>query len=100
VPALEALLGGDAAGGDVRVRALLGLGMLVGGAPPRQLQLAAAPGAVGALLALMRSEDDRDCQQITFCVFEELGKSGDPAVRAAVAAGVEAAHEAAAAAAR
>jgi hypothetical protein len=73
--------------------------MLVGGAPPRQRQLAAAPGAAGALLALMRSEDDGDCQQqIAVGVFGELGKSGDPAVRAAVAAGVKAAHEAAAAA--
>ena len=74
--------------------------MLVGGAPPRQRQLAAAPGAVGALLALMRSEDDGGCQQIAVGVFWDLGKSGDPAVRAAVAAGVVAALEAAAAAAR
>ena len=81
-----------AAGGDVRVRALLGLGMLVGGAPPRQRQLSAAPGAVSALLALMRSGDDGDCQQIAVGVFRELGKSGDPAVRAT---GIEAAHEAA-----
>ena len=52
---------------------MLGLGMLVGGAPPRQRQLAAAPGAVGALLALMRSGDDGDCQKIALGVFGELG---------------------------
>ena len=52
-----------------------------------------APGAVSALLALMRTEDDGDCQQIAGGVFRELGKSGDPAVRAT---GIEAAHEAAA----
>ena len=67
--------------------------MLVGGAPPRQRQPAAAPSAVGALLELMRSDYDGDCQQIAVGVFRELGKSGDPAVRAT---GIEAAHEAAA----
>jgi hypothetical protein len=67
-------------------------------AAPRRgsASLSAAPGAAGALLALTRSEDDGDCQQIAVGVFGELGKSGDPAVRAA---GVEAVHEAEAAAA-
>lgn len=61
IPRLAALLGGSA---DVCVRALLGLGMLVGGSPERQLELAAVPGAVSAILRLMRQQDDADVQQV------------------------------------
>lgn len=69
IPRLAALLSGSASGGssssaEVQVRALLALGMLAGGSPERQLELAGAPGAVAALLRLMRQQDDADMQQI------------------------------------
>ena len=101
MPALAALLGGDALGGRAATSVFEPCwGWACWSAAPRcgSASLSAAPGAAGALLALTRSEDDRDCQQIAVGVFGELGKSGDPAVRAAVAAGMKAAHEAAAAA--
>ena len=70
IPRLAALLtssssgSGSSSGPEVQVRALLALGMLAGGSPERQLELAAAPGAVAALLRLMRQQDDADMQQI------------------------------------
>ena len=78
IPKLAALLGGGG-GTEVLVRALLALGMLVGGSPERQLELAGAPGAVAALLQLMRQQDDADMQQIAAGGCEGGGKwpSGD-----------------------
>lgn len=76
VPALAGLLGGDGSA-EVGVRALLCLGMLVGGSPARQEQLAGTPGAVAALLRLMRQHDDGDCQQIAAGVFRELAGNGE-----------------------
>ena len=70
IPRLAALLtsgssgSGSSSGPEVQVRALLALGMLAGGSPERQLELAGAPGAVAALLRLMRQQDDADMQQI------------------------------------
>ena len=90
IPALAALLGGGggqgggAGGGaqgsssmDVTVRALLAIGMLVGGQPARQLELAGAPGAVGALLRLMRQQEDGDAQQIAAGLFRELASNAE-----------------------
>ena len=84
VPALAALLGSGATvpAAEARVRALLCLGMLVGGSPERQLQLAAAPGAVVALLRLLRQQDDADCQQLAAGLFREL--AANPAAKGAV----------------
>ena len=73
IPRLAALLSSSSGGGgsgsgsvpaEVTVRALLALGMLAGGSPERQLELAGQPGAVAALLRLMRQQDDADMQQI------------------------------------
>lgn len=67
IPRLAALLGVSGSGSvpaEVTVRALLALGMLAGGSPERQLELAGQPGAVAALLRLMRQQDDADMQQI------------------------------------
>lgn len=75
VPALAALLCATS-DGEVRVRCLLALGMLAGGSPERQVQLADAPGAATQLVALMRQGADADCQQIAGGLFGEL-VSGD-----------------------
>jgi hypothetical protein len=93
VPALAALLSADSKRAEVVVRALLGLGMAVGGSETAQVQLASAPGAVGALLVLMRQGDDGDCQQIAAGLFQ--GLAGSPAAKDAVAEGMRAAQEAA-----
>lgn len=86
IPRLAALLGGGDGGdggggggssGEVRVRALLCLGMLIGGSPERQLQLAGAPGALACLLGLMRQQDDADCQQIAVGLFKELAANAE-----------------------
>ncbi|PSC71110.1 THO complex subunit 3 [Micractinium conductrix] len=95
VPPLAALLtasAGDggalpAAGGEVRVRALLCLGMLVGGVPARQLELASAAGAVRALLRIMRQQDDADAQQVAAGLFRELAANGE--AKAALAAALQ-----------
>ena len=76
IPRLAALLG-DGGSGEVRVRALLCLGMLLGGSSERQLELAAAPGALACLLALMRQQDDADCQQIAGGLFKELAANAE-----------------------
>ena len=77
IPRLAALLGSGGGGPEVRVRALLCLGMLIGGSPGRQLELAGAPGAVTAVLALMRQQDDADCQQIAGGLFKELASNAE-----------------------
>lgn len=96
LPRLAALLlgGGDGgsgngsgSGAEVRVRALLCLGMLVGGSPERQLELAGVPGAVPALLRLMRQQDDHDCQQIAGGLFKEL--AGNAEAKGAIAAALK-----------
>lgn len=68
----KALLGGQQ---EVKVRALLALGMLLGGDAARQAELAAQPGALAELLSLMRQTDDADCQQISSSLFKELAKN-------------------------
>lgn len=79
IPTLAALLGGAQGGGsmDVTVRALLGLGMLAGDQPARQLELANAPGAVAALLRLMRQQEDGDAQMIAAGLFRELASNAE-----------------------
>ncbi|PRW59849.1 importin subunit alpha-7 [Chlorella sorokiniana] len=84
IPRLAALLGGSGGGGggsssgaEVQVRALLALGMLAGGSPERQLELAGAQGAVLALLRLMRQQDDADMQQIAAGIFKDLATNAD-----------------------
>lgn len=57
---------------EVRVRVLLALAMLVGGAPQRACLLAGAPGAAKALMAAVRSGDDEDCRQIAAGLIAEL----------------------------
>lgn len=76
VPAMAALLGGEGSA-EVRVRALLCLGMLVSGSSTRQVQLAGTPGAGAALLRLMRQHDDSDCQQVAAGLFKELAGNGE-----------------------
>ena len=92
IPTMSALLPAGAGNNDeVKVRALLAVGMIVGGeddAP--KVQFAEIPGAVASLLALMRREDDADCQQIAAGIFGELGRS--PAAKEVLAAGIKAAH--------
>ncbi|KAL4458681.1 hypothetical protein ABPG75_013546 [Micractinium tetrahymenae] len=95
IPRMAALLGAPS---DITVRALLCLGMLVGGSPERQLQLANAPGAVPALLRLMRQQDDADCQQIAAGLFKEL--ASDSGAKEALAAALKAQQAADAAGAR
>jgi hypothetical protein len=77
IPRLAALLTTPGVGAEVRVRALLCLGMLIGGSPARQLQLADAPGAVAALLRLLRQHDDHDCHQIAAGLFKELASNAE-----------------------
>eukprot|EP00887_Chlorella_sp_A99_P006521 scaffold3.g6521.t1 len=89
IPRLAAMLGSSHE--EVRVRALLGLGMLLGESDARQRQLAEAPGAVGVLMALMRQSDDLDSQHIAGELFRGLGRN--PELRATLAVGVKAAHE-------
>ena len=90
VPALAALLSADTGRAEVTVRALLGLGMAVGSSEAAQVQLASAPGAVGALLALMRQGDDGDCQHIAAGLFQGLAAA--PGAKEAVAEGMRAAQ--------
>lgn len=49
---------------EVSVRALMALGMLLAGSPEAQEDLAQSAGAVGALLALVRQQDDADCRSV------------------------------------
>lgn len=80
IPTLAALLsssGGGDSSAEVRVRALLALGMLVGDNPARQVELAAAPGAVMSILCLMRQQDDADAQQIAAGLFKELAANAE-----------------------
>lgn len=98
IPRMAALLSAGGSGGssgsqavsssDTTVRALLCLGMLVGGSPERQLQLANAPGAVPALLRLVRQQDDADCQQIAAGLFKELASNAG--AKEALTAGLKA----------
>jgi hypothetical protein len=83
VSALAKLLSTDGENSEVTVRALLGLGMIMAGSEAAQLELASTPGAVGALLSLMRQGDDGDCQQIAAGLFS--GLAGAPAAKDALA---------------
>lgn len=104
IPRMAALLTGASSGGssqassssDVTVRALLCLGMLVGSSPERQLELANAPGAVPALLRLVRQQDDADCQQVAAGLFKELASNAG--AKEALTAALKAQQEADAAA--
>ena len=89
IPALAAMLGSSH--DEVRVRALLGLGMLLGEDAGRQRQLAEAPGAALRLLALMRQEDDLDSQHIAGELFR--GLASNPELRQPLAEAMKAAHE-------
>ncbi|GAB4821996.1 hypothetical protein N2152v2_009042 [Parachlorella kessleri] len=86
IPLLASLLG-QTRSAEVRVRCLLALGMLVGGSPEHQQQLAAAPGAAAHLVALMRQADDADCQQIAASIFAELAKN--PGAKEGIAAALK-----------
>lgn len=49
---------------EVQVRALMGLGMLVGSDEQRLAALAAVPGAITSILGLMQRSSDQDCKVI------------------------------------
>lgn len=49
---------------EVQVRALLCLGMLLGGNQQQQIELAEVAGALPQLLQLRLQTDDEDCKQI------------------------------------
>lgn len=87
IPAMAKLLPAGVTTDDVTVRSLLALGMVIDGDDKCRVQLASAEGAVQSLLALMRREDDADCQQISAGIFSELAKS--PAAKEAVAAAIK-----------
>lgn len=91
VPALASLLSPDCSN-DVRVRALLALGMLLEGHEESQLQLASSPGGVSNLLALMRQDADGDCQQIAASLFMGLSKAAAP-IKEAMSASMRTAHD-------
>ena len=57
---------------EARVRVLLALAMLVGGAPERCRALARAPGAAAALMAAVRAGDDEDSRQVAAGLVAEL----------------------------
>lgn len=88
IPRFAALIGH--ADDEVKVRALLGLGMVLGGNEAGLVQCAGVPGAVGTLLKLMRREDDADCQQIAASIFQEMARC--PAAKGALEAGIKAAQ--------
>ncbi|KAF8061952.1 hypothetical protein HT031_004212 [Scenedesmus sp. PABB004] len=96
VPAAAALLAqrGDLGPPQLEVcaRALLVLGMLLPGRPPAAAQLAAAPGALRALLALLRQGGDVDCRVLARDVLGQLLKDDalKPAVEAELRGGGEA----------
>jgi len=84
VSKLAKLLSTDQKDAEITVRALLGLGMIMAGSKHAQLELASAPGAVGALLTLMRQGDDGDIQHIAAGLFSGLASA--PAAKDALAA--------------
>ncbi|KAG7669654.1 hypothetical protein Ndes2437B_g05834 [Nannochloris sp. 'desiccata'] len=84
VSKLAELLSADQRKAEITVRALLGLGMVMAGSEQAQLELASAPGAVGALLSLMRQGDDGDIQHIAAGLFSGLASA--PAAKEALAA--------------
>lgn len=56
----------------MKARALLALGMLVGGEGGRQRRLALVPGAIGEIMACMRQDEDQDCRQVASLLFKAL----------------------------
>ena len=71
IPSLAGLLGirGQP---ETLVRALMGIAMLLGNSPGRLQQLAAAPGAVKSMAAIMRGSDDQDSKAIATSIFAAL----------------------------
>lgn len=70
---------GKESASEVTVRALMGTAMMLGsGNESMQLQFISHPGAVHALLKLMRNEEDADCQQIAAALFSALAQSSPP----------------------
>ena len=57
---------------ETLVRALMGIAMLLGDSPGRLQQLAAAPGAVKSMAAIMRGSDDQDSKAIATSIFAAL----------------------------
>lgn len=62
---------------EVRVRALMGLGMLLPNNTAAQVAVAKDKTAVGNLMALMRQQDDQDCRIIARDIFSGLAASKD-----------------------
>ncbi|GFR39831.1 hypothetical protein Agub_g325, partial [Astrephomene gubernaculifera] len=62
---------------DVRIRALMGLGMLLAKSPANQLQLASNTTAVANLLAAMRQQEDQDCKVVARDLFAGLAANAD-----------------------
>lgn len=69
---LGQVLGQAAARMDVKVRALMALGMLLGDSKANQERLAGMPEAVHGLASLMRQADDDDARQVSTTIFTEL----------------------------
>ena len=69
---LGRVLGQATASMDVKVRALMALGMLLGGSPANQERLASMPEAMHGLASLMRQADDDDARQVSTTIFTEL----------------------------
>jgi hypothetical protein len=91
VSELAKLLSTDQKKAEVTVRALLGLGMVMAGSKHAQLELASAPGAVGAIISLMRQGDDGDIQHIAAGLFSGLASA--PAAKDALAAAMREAQK-------
>ncbi|KAG2444753.1 hypothetical protein HXX76_001497 [Chlamydomonas incerta] len=62
---------------DVRVRALMGLGMLLSKNQPNQLLLAKDTAAVKQLMAIMRQQEDPDCRIVARDLFAGLAANAD-----------------------
>ncbi|KAG2501785.1 hypothetical protein HYH03_000285 [Edaphochlamys debaryana] len=73
---------------DVRVRALMGLGMLLPQRGPNQVALAGDAAAVGLLLGLMRQTEDLDCRSIARDLF--AGLASNPECKDLIAAAMRA----------
>lgn len=86
VPALASLL--PTPSFEVRVRALMALGMLVPSSADAQEALAQAPGALEQVMALMKQEEDADCHVIARDLFVLLGQN--PATKDSVEAALRA----------
>ena len=72
VSTLGDVIGQQEAEMEVKVRALMALGMLLAGSESNQRQLAGKPTAVHGLASLMRQMDDEDARQVSTSIFTEL----------------------------